>query len=278
MAIDKALTTQQPEEELDDEFEHYYDLHPTKEDLMGESAAQSNLILYLVTVLRRLYAAEQWFIISNLNMYNTRQVHEYPLAPDIAVFKGVVIPDIGARTLRSWRLYEQNRPPPQVVFEFSSKDTWRADLRDKPAKYAALGVLEYHAYEPNNPPYWPKTMGRLRSWRLLNGRMVEQRKDVQGRIWSDVLDSWLVPDSILLRLYDRDGRMRPTEAEAERAAKEAERAAKEAERAAREDERAAKEAERAAKEVERAAKEAERAAKEVAWAKLRELGIDPNDL
>lgn len=257
MAIDKTLTTEQPEEALDDEFEHYYDLHPTKEDLMGESAAQSNLILYLINVLRQLYATEQCFVISNLNIYKLRQVNEYPLAPDIAVFKGVFIPDIGARTLRSWRLYEQDRPPPQVVFELSSKETWREDLRDKPAKYAAIGVQEYHAYEPNNPPYWPKTMGRLRSWRLVNGRMVEQRKDAQGGIWSNALDSRLMPDGILLRLYDRDGRMRLTEGEAERAAKEAE---------------------RAAREDERVAKETERAAKEAAWAKLRELGIDPNEL
>jgi hypothetical protein len=46
----------------------------------------------------------------------------------------------------------------------------------------------------------------------------------------------------------------------------------------RDAERAAKEAERVAKEAERAAKEAERAAKEAAWAKLRELGIDPEKL
>ena len=58
-----------------------------------------------------------------------------------------------------------------------------------------------------------------------------------------VFESWLAPDGPLLRLYDRDGRMRLTEGEAQRAAKEAERAAKEA-----------------------------------AWAKLRELGIDPESL
>lgn len=32
-------------------FVHYYDLHPTKEDLMGESVAQSTLIHYLISVL-----------------------------------------------------------------------------------------------------------------------------------------------------------------------------------------------------------------------------------
>lgn len=35
-------------------FVHYYDLHPTKEDLIGESAAQSTPIHYLLSVLARL--------------------------------------------------------------------------------------------------------------------------------------------------------------------------------------------------------------------------------
>jgi Uma2 family endonuclease len=266
-------------------FVHYYDQHPTEEDLMGESAAQSKLIFYLLQVLNWLYQAEGWFVISNLNIYRRRDPREYPLAPDVAVFKGVVIPNAAHRTMRSWRMYEPNRPAPQVVFEISSDTTWKDDLENKPAKYAALGVQEYFAYDPNDPPYWPRTQGRLRGWRLHAGTMVEQTTDAQGRLWSDELASWLVPDGAWVRLYDREGRRRLTESEAARVAEAAERAAKEAARAAEAVERTAKEAERAAKEAERAAKEAaraaeaaERAAKEAAWAKLRELGIDPDAL
>jgi hypothetical protein len=80
--------------------------------------------------------------------------------------------------------------------------------------------------------------------------MVEQSADTPGRLWSAELESWLVPDGALLRLHDHNQQLRLTEGEAERAAKEAE----------------------------RTAKEAERAAKEAAWAKLRELGIDPEQL
>jgi Uma2 family endonuclease len=251
---------------IDDEeaFVHYYDQHPTEEDLMGESAAQSKLIFYLLQVLDWLYRAEGWFVISNLNIYRRRDRQEYPLAPDVAVFKGVVIPNAAHRTLRSWRMYEPHRPAPQVVVEISSDTTWKDDLEDKPAKYAALGVQEYYAYDPNDPPYWPRTQGRLRGWRLQAGTMVEQTIDAQGRLWSDELASWLVPDGAWVRLYDRDGRRRLTESEAARAAEAAE--------------RAAKESAQAAEAAERAAKEAERAAKESAWAKLRELGIDPDDL
>jgi Uma2 family endonuclease len=233
MAIDKILALPQPPPA--EEF-HYYDLHPTKEDLMGESTAQSKLIFYLLKVLEWMYGAEGWFVVSNLNIYLRRQKHEYPLAPDVAVFKGVRITNPGARTLRSWRLYEPGRTPPQVAFEISSKETWREDLEDKPAKYAALGVREYYAYEPNDPPYWEDTSRRLRGWRLEGAAMVEQVANAQGWLWSMELDSWLAPDGALLRLYDGERQLRLTEGEAERAAKEA------------------------------------------AWTKLRELGIDPEQL
>jgi Uma2 family endonuclease len=273
MADDHTLVSDPPAtSSCDDDagFEHYYDLHPTKEDLMGESTAQSKLIFYLLQVLEWLYAAERWFIISNLNMYAQPEYKQYPITPDVAVFKGVVIPNLGARRLRSWRLYEPDRPPPQVVFEISSKDTWRDDVRTKPAQYAEFGVNEYYAYDPNDPPYWPKAQGRLRGWRREGTRMVEQTRDAQCRLWSAELTSWLVPNGMLLRLYDPDGKLRLTEGEAAWVAKEAERAAKE--RAL-----AAKERALAAQAAERAAKEAERAAKERAWAQLRALGIDPDE-
>jgi Uma2 family endonuclease len=222
---------------------HYYDSHPTKEDLMGESAAQSQLIFYLLKVLEWLYRDEGGFAVSNLNIYRECRPNEYPLAPDVAVFKGIVVPNVADRQLRSWRLYEPNRPAPHVVFEISSQETWREDLEYKPTAYAALGAREYYAYEPNDPPYWPKGSSRLRGWWLEGGVMTERPADQHGWIWSAELESWLAPDGALLRLYDRDGLMRLTEGEAQRAAKET-----------------------------------ERAAKETAWAKLRELGIDPESL
>lgn len=237
-----------------DTFVHYYDQHPTQEDLMGESVAQSRLIFYLLQVLEWLFHAEGWFVVNDLNIYRHKQRYEYPLAPDVAVFKGVVVAEHHRRTFRSWRLYEPDRPPPQVVFEICSDTTWKDDFYAKPAKYAALGVREYFAYDPNEPPYFPRSGGRLRGWRIAEGVAHEMQLTADGRLWSSELNSYLAADGAYLRLYDCDGRLRLTEAETERAAKEAERTAREAERAA---------------------KEAERAAKEAAWARLRELGIEP---
>lgn len=215
---------------------HYYDSHATEEDLMGESAAQSQLILYLVQVLTWLYRAEQWFVVSNLNIYRQRRRNEYPLAPDVAVFKGVVVPSANQRTYRSWRMYEPHRPAPQVVFEISSEATWHDDIEQKPAKYGVLGVHEYFAYDPNEPPYWTHAGVPLRGWRYDGEQPHEITPDARGWLWSEELQSWLVPDGALLRLHDQQEQQRLTDAEAARAAKE------------------------------------------VAWAKLRDLGIDPEEL
>jgi Uma2 family endonuclease len=225
----------------DDTFVHYYDQHPTEEDLMGESVAQSRLIAYLLQVLEWRYRAEGWFVVSDLNIYRRKQRYERPLVPDVALFKGVVLAEPTWRGLRSWRMYEPDRPPPQVVFEICSDTTWRDDLFVKPAKYATLGVQEYFAYDPNEPPYFPRPGERLRGWRYVGGTPEELPIDTHGRLWSDELASYLVPDGAFLRLYDHDGQMRLTQAEA--AAADA---------------------------------ATERAAKEAAWARLRALGIDPD--
>jgi Uma2 family endonuclease len=226
---------------------HYYDRHPTAEDLMGESAAQDQAIAYLAQVLSWLLQKTPVYIARNLNIYSQRKERQHPLAPDLAVF-AVALKPLAQRRMRSWRLYEPERPPPRFVLEVASESTWRTDLQDKPASYAAIGVTEYCLYDPNEPRYLPERA--LFLWRRSRQQLVPVVPARDGRLWSQTLQSWLVPDGGLLRLTDRDGVRRLTMGEAERAAKE-----------------------RA-----EAAQAEERAAKERAWAKLRELGIDPAEI
>ena len=250
MTITKPVLSPLRVEPIHPAVTHYYDEHPTAEDLMGESIAQSTLIAYLRSVLMYLYHAEGWFIAPNFNLYSAPDRMAYPITPDLALFKGIVSTPVQPPQLKSWRLYLPENPPPQVVFEVSSDATWEKDLLNKPAAYAALGVQEYYAYDPNEPPNWPAGQGRLRGWHRSNNGFVEQTPMRDGRLWSPELASWLIPDGFYLRLADRVGVIRLTEAEAERLARE--------------------------RETQRA--EAERQAKEVAWAKLRELNIDPATL
>jgi len=250
-------------------IEYNYDSHVTEEDLMGYNALQARLAAYLLAVLKWMFRSEGWFIALDLNIYMSPDPYEVPTVPDLAVYKGVVLDEEQEALILSWRIDPPGTPPPAVVFEVASKDTWQKDLNEKPDIYARMGVSEYVYIDAR--PKRPSGSPELRVWRMVEGRARELPADEQGRVWSEELQSWLVPEAGWLRLYEQNGRLRLSGEEAERAAKEIERAAKEAERAA-------KEAERAAKEAERAAKEAERALKERAWAELRKFGVDPENL
>lgn len=136
----------------------YYDWHPTKEDLMGESVPQDRLIEYL----RDLLFGKGNFIVSNINIYQkSGDVREYPIAPDLALFKGVEVPEAEQNRMRSWKLYEPNRPAPSVVFEICSHETWYDDLHDKPSGYLRLGAKEYFAYDPEDPRFGAKIVSAL---------------------------------------------------------------------------------------------------------------------
>jgi hypothetical protein len=93
-------------------------------------------------------------------------------------------------------------------------------------------------------------------------RALEYRPD--GSLWSPRLESFLVPDGAYLRLYDRQGQLRLTEAEAEAEARRAAIRLAEAEAEAR----------RAAMRLAEAEAEKARTFAE----KLRSLGIDPEQL
>ena len=241
--------------QVEHEVAYYYDFHPTEEDLMGETSVHAKLVHYLMEVLNWLFRGQVCAIYENLNFYQTSNPKEYPLAPDIAVIKGIEF-----KHVRSWRVGKTG-PAPQVVFEIASEETWNKDLDEKPMKYALMGVKEYFAYDPNEPPLGKHASRRLFGWQLDKGRR-EMPMNTDGRLWSPHLDSFLIPDMDYLRLFDRNGQLRLTEAEAEAEARKAE---------AR---RAEAEAEARRAETRRAETEARRA--EALAEKLRSLGIDPN--
>ena len=245
---------------IEDEVKYYYDSHPTQEDLMGETSFHADLVNYLLDVLRWLFHGRLYAIYDNLNFYQTSEYKEYPIAPDIAIIKG-----IAHRPTRSWRVSE-HRPAPQVVFEIASEETWKKDLLEKPGKYAAMGVQEYFAYDPNEPLLSRSANRRLFGWQLdASGHSMKampSRSD--GALWSPSLESWLVPDGTILQLYDHDGLMRLTHAEF--ADQQADLAIQQADLATRQTDLAIQQA------------EAEARRSRVYAEKLRSLGIDPDQL
>ena len=233
--------------------QYYYDSHPTEEDLMGETSWHASLVDYLKAVLIWLFQGQVCAIYDNLNFYQTIEPMEYPVAPDLAVIKGVEF-----QHGKSWAV-GRTGPAPHVVFEILSEETWKKDVREKPDKYASMGVQEYFIYDPNDPPLRRSMAQRLRGWRLdaRHREMVEIPTNAAGWLWSEQLESWLVPDHIYLRLYDREHKLRLTGEEAQ----------------ARRAEEAAERAEEAVERAEEVTKHAQILAE-----KLRSLGIDPDTL
>ncbi len=188
-----------------------------EEDEMGESGPQFDLIHYLVEVMRWLFHIENWYIAGNLELYHhTVKNSQNKITPDISVFKGIIISSEARRTMTSWTVGPGEIPP--VIFEISSQSTWRSDImvgeNNKPEIYGRLGVKEYFAYDPNEPPVWRATRGRrLVGWRYENGNPLEISPDELGRLWSSELNSWLVADGPMLRLYDQTNNLRLTEGE-----------------------------------------------------------------
>jgi pyruvate/2-oxoglutarate dehydrogenase complex dihydrolipoamide acyltransferase (E2) component len=153
-----------------------------------------------------------------------------------------------------------------VVVEIASEETWKNDRKKKPALSGPMGVLEYFLYDPNTPACWPQPKRRLLGWRWnpVSQKMRRLASDRKGRIWSEQLDSWLVPDGGYLRLHDRHHHLRLTQAEAQtlRADAEAKRAEEERKRADADAEARRAYAKRAEEERARAAAEAKRAEEE----------------
>jgi Uma2 family endonuclease len=180
------------------------------EEDMPESPAHANLIMYLTQLLKWYYRKEGWFIGSNLAIV---YAHRKYLAPDLALFRGVVLSAEELGSVYSYRLNPHDRPVPNVIFEISSKDTWKQDLREKPDQYGEMGAAEYFAYDPHQPQSWKRMKTRLKGWRYENGVAQELLPNEQGWLWSNELGCWLAPEGAILRLKDTQLRNWQTEAE-----------------------------------------------------------------
>jgi Uma2 family endonuclease len=299
-----------------------------EEEEVAEAGAQFSLAHYLVGLLRWRFRQQNYYAIGNMYIVSDNAP---PIAPD-AFMAEVVLSRAEQRAITSYDLREPNRPPPAIVFEISSKKTWKADVTEKITRYRDLGIREYFAYDPAEPRVWDDWLEehRLLGWRYHNAQITYLYHNENGWLYSEVLGGWLMPDEENLWLVDADGNrvMTPEEElviereartiaqeetarERQRAAEAFERAnfeqlradfeqfqadrerrkTKEAEQKA-EQERIAREAIEQKMEQERIAREAieqkveqERLARKAAEARieegrrrLRELGLNPDDI
>jgi hypothetical protein len=136
------------------------------------------------------------------------------LAPDILAAS---VPD---RPRASYSI-EQEEVPPSFVLEVVSPESRTRDLEVKPKRYERIGVKEYALYAPQTPDgrtiLHPSLQGFLR--RPDGDEFVPWEPDATGRLYSEVLELWLVDRAGELRAQRPDSSWLPTlREEAERRA------------------------------------------------------------
>ncbi|MEZ2233673.1 Uma2 family endonuclease [Microcoleus sp.] len=178
-------------------------------------------------------------------------------------FKGpdlfVVLDVDGTINRDAWIAWEEDSRLPDVVIELMSPSTAEVDLTTKKDIYERkFKTQDYFVYNPKNP-------SSLRGWELINRRYQSLSPNQQGRLYCESLGLWLgiwegqIENSQgnWLRFFDNDGNLvlMRDEAETQRA-----------------------ELERQQKEEAIQQLEIEKQQKERLAAKLRELGIDPDEI
>jgi Uma2 family endonuclease len=158
------------------------------------------------------FAAGNMFIYYSLQQARTRDYK----GPDFFVVKEID----GAHDRRKWVVWEENGRYPDVIVELLSPSTAHADLGAKKRIYErTFHTPDYFCYDPDRD--------QLQGWRLQDTCYEALRPDAHGRLWSAELNAWigtwdglyLQQQAVWLRLFDADGNLIPTEAEAEAAAR-----------------------------------------------------------
>ena len=108
------------QEHIDEQVQGYDDFFPFfKEEEMPETILHAQLVRYLVAVLSWLFGESVCAICENFAFFPPPEHAGPPVAPDIALIKGVPL-----EPLSSWQVGVTG-PAPQVVFEVLSKETWK---------------------------------------------------------------------------------------------------------------------------------------------------------
>jgi Uma2 family endonuclease len=232
---------------------------------MTESDATRDYLIYAVEVLRLFFQGRRNVYVSgNLFIYYEEGNPQAVISPDVFVIFGV-----SDRKRRSYKAWQEEGKLPSFILEITSFSTKKQDEVEKPELYARLGVQEYFQYDPTADYLKPQLKGS----RLVNGHYealpLQLTADRTPYIYSPVLgldlqlqlpsysELGVVPLPRELRFYDPKTELKlldRREAEQQRERIEQERDAAQQER------------------------DAAQQRADLLAAKLRELGVDPEQL
>ncbi|WP_013323725.1 Uma2 family endonuclease [Gloeothece verrucosa] len=213
---------------------------------MAESDPTRDYLTYAVEALNIYFQNHpEVYISGNLFIYYEEGNPKAVVAPDVFVVFGVI-----KKKRRTYKVWQEDNKIPDFMLEITSKTTVSEDQGTKKGLYAYLGVKEYFQYDPTAD----YLQLQLQGFRLVDGNYFPLEKnyldDNNYSIYSEILG---------LELKLQDGEMRfynPMTRQTLLSHQETEQARLAAEQARLEEQR----------KVEKLA------------AKLRELGIDPNNI
>lgn len=166
---------------------------------MTESDIARDYLIYAVDVLEYYFSdQENVYVSGNLFIYYEQDVSDAVVSPDVFVIFGV-----SKEKRISYKVWEENDKTPSWVLEITSASTRNTDSKEKPLKYAQMGVAEYFQYDPRGDYLRPD---RLKGFHLVEGQYepmsVEFLSDGELSIRSEVLGLELRVISGQLRFYD----------------------------------------------------------------------------
>ncbi len=216
---------------------------------MADNTQQFALIVWIKENLERVYAQDpNVFVAGDLLWYPVEGNNKLRQAPDVMVAFGR---PKGYRG--SYQQWKEDNIPPQVVFEIWSPGNRPSEMMKKLAFYQNYGVEEYYLYHPDllDLGGWCKSEGSLQPIEQMDG-WVSPRLGVRFQMAETGL-----------QLYRPDGEPFLTTLELEQRALQAEERARQAE----------ERAQIAESELER-----ERQKSQAIADRLREMGIDPDEV
>lgn len=251
-------------------------------------------ILLLLECLRWAWRDRQdFYAAGNLTIYYSprQRKSEYFRGPDFFAVLGV-----DPHPRKSWVVWEEGGQYPHIIIELLSNSTAQVDRTEKKQIYQdVFRTPDYFWFDP-------QTGDEFAGFHLLDGRYEPIAPNDQGLLWSEQLGLYLGRHEGQLRFFDAEGRLLPTPQEdairAEEAAIQAQEAATRAQEEvaraqaaviqAQEDAiRAQEDASQAREDAIRAQATnqlladqlaAEQQRRQQLAAKLRELGLDPDQL
>lgn len=138
---------------------------------MADNTEQFRWIVTIKENLEVLFAdVSDIFVAGDLLWYPVRSTLIGPVAPDVMVVFGR---PKGRRG--SYRQWQENNIPPQVVFEILSPNNTAKEMERKLEFYDTYGVEEYYLYDPET--------FQLEGW--------QRRNDHLTKLWN--LDGWVSP-------------------------------------------------------------------------------------